>query len=81
MRRRKQTGMVISGREMSDIHGKLDRLDEAIRGNGKPGLRQRLERLEETEGSRRRLTWIVIGAFVAAGASAVMEAFQVLAKH
>ncbi len=75
MSRRKQT--IVSGREMCEIHEKLDRLDEAIRGNGKPGLRQRLERLEEAETSRRRLTWIVIGAFVAAGASAVMEAIQV----
>jgi hypothetical protein len=71
----------VTNREMAEAHAKLDRLDEAIRGNGKPGLRQRLERLEEAEGSRRRLTWIVIGAFVSAGASAVMQLFQVLAKH
>ena len=81
MSRRKQSGTIVSGREMVEIHGKLDRLDEAIRGNGRPGLRQRLERLEEAEGSRRRLTWIVLGAFVSAGASAAMQLVQFLGKH
>ncbi len=79
MSRRKPT--IVSGREMCEIHEKLDRLDEAIRGNGKPGLRQRLERLEEAEASRKRLTWIVLGAFVSAGASAVMQLLQFLGKH
>jgi hypothetical protein len=73
----KRPGTRITSWEMAEVHDKLDRLDEAIRGNGKPGLRQRLERLEEAEGSRRRLTWIVVGAFVSAGASAVMQLIQV----
>jgi hypothetical protein len=73
----KRPGTRITSREMSDVHDKLDRLDEAIRGNGKPGLRQRLERLEEVAASRSRLTWIVIGAFVSAGASAVLQLIQV----
>jgi len=71
----------VTGREMAEVHDKLDRLDEAIRGNGKPGLRQRLERLEEAAASRSRLTWIVIGAFVSAGASAAMQLFQIFGKH
>jgi hypothetical protein len=79
MSKRRQT--LVTPREMSEIHDKLDRLDEAIRGNGRPGLRQRLERLEEAEGSRRRLTWIVLGAFVSAGASAIMELIQVIWRH
>ena len=44
------------------IHRKLDRLDEAIRGNGKPGIQLRLDRLEAGEKSRAKLIWIIVGA-------------------
>ena len=78
---RKRQATNLSRREVVDIHDKLDRMDESIRGNGQPGIKQRLERLEEAESSRRRLTWIVLGAFVSAGASAVMQLVQFLGKH
>ena len=32
--------------EFRSIHTKLDAIDEAIRGNGKPGINTRLDRLE-----------------------------------
>jgi hypothetical protein len=32
--------------EFAELHAKLDKLDEAIRGNGKPGIQLRLDRLE-----------------------------------
>ncbi|HUU96236.1 MAG TPA: hypothetical protein VM487_10885 [Phycisphaerae bacterium] len=44
------------------IHEKLDRLDEAVRGNGKPGIQLRLDRLEAAERSRSRLLWLIAGA-------------------
>ncbi len=47
--------------QFAGLHEKLDRLDESIRGNGKPGLTVRLDRLERSESSRRRMMWIVIG--------------------
>lgn len=48
-----------------DLMGeKIDRLDEAIRGNGKDGLTIRIDRLETSEASRERLGWIVIVAMV-----------------
>ena len=50
--------------EFLDLHTKLDRMDEAIRGNGKPGLQRRLDRLEMAEAVRSRLAWLVIGAAV-----------------
>ena len=50
--------------EFGELHAKLDRLDEAIRGNGRPGLRLRLDRLEAAEKSRNRIMWIVLGAAV-----------------
>ena len=48
--------------DFADIHRKLDLLDEAIRGNGKPGIQLRLDRLESSERTRGRLLWILIGA-------------------
>jgi len=64
-----------------EINRKLDRLDESVRGNGKPGINLRLELLEAAAASRRRLTWIVIGAFVSAGASAVMQLVQFIGRQ
>jgi hypothetical protein len=48
--------------EFASIHTKLDRMDEAIRGNGKPGIQLRLDRLEAAEKSRTKLIWIIVGA-------------------
>ena len=48
--------------EFAEIHGKLDRLDEAIRGNSKPGIQVRLDRLEAAKRLRSRLIWIIVGA-------------------
>ena len=57
--------------EFAELHAKLDRLDEAIRGNGKPGLQRRLDRLEMAEAMRSRLVWLVVGATVTLAATAV----------
>ena len=48
--------------EFASIHVKLDRMDEAIRGNGKPGIQTRLDRLEQERISRSKVTWFIIGA-------------------
>jgi len=50
--------------EFVELHAKLDRLDEAIRGNGKPGIQLRLDRLEGAETVRSRLLWIIAGSTV-----------------
>ncbi len=57
--------------EFASIHTKLDRLDEAIRGNGRPGIQLRLGYLEASEKSRGRLIWIITGAAVTLAASAI----------
>jgi len=57
--------------EFASMHSKLDRLDEAIRGNGKPGIQLRLDRLEAAESARSRLLWIIAGAAVTLAASAL----------
>ena len=57
--------------EFTAIHAKLDRLDEAIRGNGRPGIQLRLDRLEAAEKSRARLIWLIVGSAVTLAASQV----------
>ncbi len=54
------------------IHGKLDRLDEAIRGNGRPGILIRLDRLEQDARRQGRLIWLIVGAVVTALASGMV---------
>ena len=48
--------------EFAEIHLKLDRMDEAIRGNGKPGIQLRLDRLEQAENKRGRVLWLIAGS-------------------
>jgi hypothetical protein len=46
------------------IQGKLDHLDEAIRGNGEPGIKMRLDRLEQDARRQSKLIWLIVGAVV-----------------
>ena len=48
--------------EFQAVHGKLDKLDEAIRGNGKPGIQTRLDRLERFQ----HFIWFICGAAITA---------------
>jgi hypothetical protein len=69
-----QYGMVCKD-EFASIHVKLDKLDEAIRGNGlceKPGITVRLDRLEQNARRQARLTWMILGAGITALASGVV---------
>ncbi len=59
--------------EFASIHSKLDRMDEAIRGNGKPGIQLRLDRLESTEAVRSRLLWIIAGSTVTLAVGAIWK--------
>jgi hypothetical protein len=67
-----QYEMVCKG-EFGELHAKLDRMDEAIRGNGKPGLQRRLDRLEMAAAVRSRLAWLVAGSAVTLAATAVWK--------
>jgi hypothetical protein len=59
--------------EFASVHSKLDRMDEAIRGNGKPGIQLRLDRLESTQANRSRLLWLVLGAGVTLAVGALWK--------
>lgn len=54
------------------LFGKLDRLDEAIRGNGKLGILIRLDRLEQDARRQGKLIWMILGAFATAAATGVV---------
>lgn len=58
---------------LDTIDSKLDRLDEAIRGNpgngSKPSILVRLDRLEQDAKRQSRLIWLIIGAVVTASTS------------
>ena len=58
--------------EFASIHTKLDRLDEAIRGNGRPGITVRLDRLEQDAKRQARLLWLVVGSAITAFASVLV---------
>jgi len=62
-------------REFSEIHAKLDKLDVAIRGNGKPGIQRRLDRLEAVDAARSKLLWIIATAVVALAVGALWKLF------
>ena len=59
--------------EFASVHVKLDKLDEAIRGNGKPGIQLRLDRLEAAEAVRSRLMWIIAGSTATLALGAVWK--------
>ena len=54
------------------IHNKLDRLDEAVRGNGRPGIQLRLDRLEQDAKRQAKLTWLIVGAVITSLASGIV---------
>jgi len=57
--------------EFASVHSKLDRMDEAIRGNGKPGIQLRLDRLESAAAKRSKVLWMVLGSVVTLAVAAV----------
>ena len=59
-------------REFEEIHRKLDRLDEAIRGNGRPGIAVRLDRLEQDAKRQGKLVWLIVGVAITALGSALV---------
>ena len=44
----------------------LSKLDTALRGNGEPGVKQRIDRLERSGAITHRALWVVYGAIITA---------------
>jgi len=57
--------------EFAELHRKLDRIDEALRGNGRPGLQMRMDRLEQDRLGRSRFFWLAMGTVGTCAATAV----------
>ena len=53
------------------LFAKIDKLDEAIRGNGKPGILIRLDRLEQSAKTQAKLIWLILGALGTCIATAI----------
>ena len=60
--------------QFGELHVKLDRMDESIRGNGKPGINTRLDRLEQDAKRQARLIWLVVGSAVTLAVSSAWHA-------
>lgn len=58
--------------EFGAIHTKLDKMDEAIRGNGKPGIQTRLDRLEQDAAVRSKLLWLITASAITGAVSLVV---------
>ena len=59
--------------EFAAVNAKLDKLDEAIRGNGRPGIQLRLDRLESAEAARSRLLWVIAASTVTLAAGTIWK--------
>ena len=59
-------------KQFEAIHTKLDRLDEAVRGNGRPGITVRLDRLEQDAKRQGKLVWLILGAVATTLATALV---------
>jgi len=59
-------------KQLEAINRKLDRLDEAVRGNGKPGILIRLDRLEQDAKRQSKLIWLIVGALLTGLSSALV---------
>ncbi|MCC7350212.1 MAG: hypothetical protein IT446_06550 [Phycisphaerales bacterium] len=57
--------------QLDEIANRLEQIDQAIRGNGQPGIKIRLDRLERSAVIQSRLAWLIIGAGVAVAVSDV----------
>jgi len=66
--------------EFANVNKKLDLLDVAIRGNGQPGLKSRVERLEAAANALSRLMWVVVAAVVPLVLGAVWKAIVLLER-
>ncbi len=44
---------------------RLDRIDRSLDGNGQPGLKTRLDRVEQHEKGRARLLWLTLTTAIA----------------
>lgn len=69
-------GQELLNDRLGNIDKSLEKLQHNLSGNGEDGLFIRIDRLEQSERRRSRLTWIAIAAAVAALLPALFELFK-----
>jgi len=62
------------------VFNTLDHIDESVRGNGKPGILIRLDRLEQRAKGEARLKWLAISATVSGVVSLVVGVILLVVK-
>lgn len=60
--------------QLAEIRAAISRLDECVRGNGKPGLVTRVTLIESVQARSSRLAWILVTAATGAAASSITAA-------
>ncbi len=55
--------------QFGEIRASIDRLDDSIRGNGKPGLTIRIDRLERSRATHNKAFWAILVAAVGVATS------------
>jgi len=58
------------------ITNKLDKLDETIRGNGKPGMLVRMDRIERAIGLLMRVGWMLCVLILTQAMPGIWKAIQ-----
>lgn len=66
--------------EFASVRAKLDKLDEAIRGNGKVGIMTRLDRLERAAAVRSKLLWLITASAITGAVSLVVTVVVQITK-
>ena len=59
--------------EFAAIRRSIEKLDESIRGNGKPGITTRLDRIDTAARGLSRLVWLVIGSSLSIIVAIIMK--------
>ncbi|AQT67941.1 hypothetical protein STSP2_01093 [Anaerohalosphaera lusitana] len=59
--------------EFAQLTRKIDKLDDAIRGNGELGLKVRIDRLERAQATRNKLVWLITAAVITSSVSLLVQ--------
>ncbi len=66
--------------EFADLKTAINKLDNSIRGNGKPGLLVRIDRLEQAEEVRSKLLWLIAASVVTSTVSLIASLILMFVK-
>jgi hypothetical protein len=62
--------------KLDKLDGGIEKIDEAIRGNGTIGLKGRIDRLEQADARRSRILWLIMSTTTGLAGHAIYQIFQ-----